>query len=835
MTTAARIRAALPIDAVLPDLLRALETSPNAVLVADPGAGKTTRVPLALLDADWRGDGKILVLEPRRLAARAAARRMAQELGEKTGETVGYRVRLDSQVSSKTRIEVITEGIFTRMILDDPDLTGIAAVLFDEFHERSLDGDLGLALALEVQGALRDDIRLVPMSATLDHARVSTLLGDCPVIASKGRSFPVETHYLGRDTQSRIEPQMVRAIRKAVSEETGSILAFLPGQGEIKRVAEMLGEALPADCMLAPLYGGLDGRTQDLAIQPAPAGTRKIVLATAIAQTSLTIEGIRIVIDSGQSRVPRYEPQTGLTRLETVRVSRATADQRRGRAGRTEPGICYRLWDEAQTLALPAAEEPEIHNTDLAGLALTLAQWGSVDPSVLSFLDPPPVAAYQEAVSLLVSLGALDPEHRLTTEGKRMARLPLAPRLAHMVMKAVKEGLGHTACQIASLLSDPGPGGRDVDLRDRLRRLRHDKSIRARDTRQAALNWAALAGGDRKAIASERIQEEACGALLALAYPDRIAQARGQRGRFRLANGRGAELPEEQSLSASAFLVVADLQGKAAHGRIVLAAPIEREDIDARFAEVYTEDDEVKLDAEGRVRVLRVLRYGALDLESRTVTDPDPATLERAILTEVRRRGAERLPWTKDQKRLRRRVGYVRAQLDDASLTDIPDLSDAGLTATMDDWLAPYLAGIRHVSNVDADTLGAALSGLLSFDLQQRLEAEAPSHFTAPTGSRVPIDYGGETGPTVAIRVQELFGLTAHPAICRGKVPLTLELLSPAHRPIQITRDLPGFWAGSWRDVKADMKGRYPKHVWPDDPAQANPTARAKPRAGPGR
>lgn len=831
MTRVPNSRLPLPIDGVLPEVLAALEAGPNAVLVADPGAGKTTRVPLALLDAPWRGDGRILVLEPRRLAARAAARRMAQELGQKVGQTVGYRVRMDSAIGPETRIEVITEGIFTRMILDDPDLTAVAAVLFDEFHERSLDGDLGLALALEVQGALREDLRLMPMSATLEASRVSALLGSCPVISSSGRSFPVETRYLGRDPQARLEPQMVRAIRKALVEETGSILAFLPGQGEIRRCAEMLEQDLPAECLVAPLYGGLDAKAQDQAIQPAEPGTRKIVLATAIAQTSLTIEGVRIVIDCGQSRVPRFEPQTGLTRLETVRVSRATADQRRGRAGRTEPGLCFRLWDEAQTLSQPAAEEPEIFNTDLAGLALTLAQWGSIEPQGLGFLDPPPSAAYREAVSLLQDLEAVDPAGRLTETGRRMARLPLAPRLSHMVLRALEQDLGHTACLVAAILSDPAIAGRDPDLRDRVRRLRNDSSPKARDTRQAALTWGALAGADPQALGRELVRDEACGPLLALAYPDRVAQARGQRGRFRLANGRGAELPEEAALAASPFLVVADLQGKAANGRIVLAAPLERGDLDDLFGDRYAETDEVKLEADGRVRVRRVLRLGALELEDRTVANPDPATLQSALTGELQRRGSDRLGWSKEQQRLRRRVAYVRAQMPEGERESLPDLSDSALTETLPDWLGPYLAGVTRLDAVDAEILGQALAGLLPFDAQQRLEREAPTHFTAPTGNRVPIDYGGETGPTVAIRVQELFGLKTHPSICQGRVPLTLELLSPAHRPIQITRDLPGFWAGSWRDVKADMKGRYPKHVWPEDPAEAQATARAKPRS----
>uniref|UniRef100_UPI003D0B8DE2 ATP-dependent helicase HrpB n=1 Tax=Roseibium sp. TaxID=1936156 RepID=UPI003D0B8DE2 len=485
----------LPIDGVLPQLLQTLESNTNAVLVAEPGAGKTTRVPLALLGASWRGDGKILVLEPRRLATRAAARRMAGELGEKPGETVGYRVRMETRVSAKTRIEVITEGVFTRLILDDPELTGVAAVLFDEFHERSLDGDLGLALALDVQSALRDDLRLLPMSATLDAAGISRLLGDAPVIESKGRSFPVETRYLGRAPNERIEPQTVRAVQQALREETGSVLVFLPGQGEIRRTAEMLTGKLPAGCHVAPLYGGLDARAQDEAIRPAPKGSRKVVLSSAIAQTSLTIEGVRVVIDSGLARVPKFEPQTGLTRLETVRVSRASADQRRGRAGRTEPGVCYRLWDEAQTSALPQAESPEILEADLTGLVLDLAAWGTFDPADLAFADPPPQAAWNEAKTLLQDLHAIDAEGRLANQGKALANLPLHPRLAHMVLEGVDRDLGFTAAMIALVLSEPGLGGRNPDLRARLSALRHDKSQRARDGRTLAERWLRQAGG----------------------------------------------------------------------------------------------------------------------------------------------------------------------------------------------------------------------------------------------------------------------------------------------------------------------------------------------------
>lgn len=811
----------LPIDGVLPELLQALDAGTNAVLVAEPGAGKTTRVPLALLDAGWCGDGRILVLEPRRLAARAAARRMASELGEKPGETVGYRVRMETKVSAGTRIEVITEGVFTRMILDDPELSGVAAILFDEFHERSLDGDLGLALALDVQAALRDDLRLLTMSATLDAAGISKLLGDAPVIESKGRSFPVETRYLGRSPQERIEPQTVRAIRQAVAEETGSVLVFLPGQGEIRRAAEMLDGKLPANCLIAPLYGGLDARSQDAAIRPAEKGQRKIVLASAIAQTSLTIEGVRVVIDSGLARVPKYEPQTGLTRLETVRVSRASADQRRGRAGRTEPGVCYRLWDEAQTAALPRAEAPEILEADLTGLVLDLAAWGTFDPAGLTFADPPPEAAWSEAETLLRDLHAIDGTGRLTDDGKALARLPLHPRLAHMVIEGVARGLGHTAALIALVLSEPGLGGRDPDLRARLRNLRNDRSPRAKDGRQLAERWLKQAGGSGRDF-----DTESTGLLLALAYPDRVAQQRGQTGRFRLANGRGAELAPEHGLAREPFLTVADIQGKAASGRIQLCAPISPDEIEDLFAADIIEQDEVQLTGDGALKARRVRRYKAVELKSRQIQSAEPEAVERALVAEIRRRGVARLPWSKDQLRLKRRVAYARENGAD----DLPDLSDAALTETLETWLQPFLAGCTSLAAIDAALLGNALAVLLPYDAAARMDTLAPSHFTAPTGSKVPIDYGAAAGPTLSIRVQELFGLTDHPSVCDGRLPLILELLSPAQRPIQITRDLPGFWAGSWSDVKADMKGRYPKHPWPDDPTEAEATRRAKPR-----
>ncbi|WP_306026787.1 ATP-dependent helicase HrpB [Stappia sp. MMSF_3263] len=817
---------ALPIEAVLPDLLKTLAASNACVLVAEPGAGKTTRVPLALLDAPWRGDGRIIVLEPRRLAARAAAARMASMLDEEVGGTVGLRVRLETRVSARTRIEVVTEGVFTRMILEDPELSGIACVLFDEFHERSLDGDLGLTLALDTQGALREDLRIVPMSATIDAARIAAHLGGAPVIHCEGRSFPVETRYLGRDATRPPADQVADAIRRALAEESGSILAFLPGQGEIRRAADLLAGTLPADADLAPLYGALSGAEQGAAIRPPAAGRRKVVLATSIAQTSLTIEGVRVVIDSGLARVPAFEPDTGLTRLETVRVSRAAADQRRGRAGRMEPGICYRLWDEAQTASLVRDDRPEILEADLSGLALDLAAWGVTEPAALRFPDPPPDPAWNEAVTLLKRLDALDAQGRLTGTGRRMRELPVAPRLAHMLVLTGKSGEATLAASIAALLSEQGLGGRSVDLRHRL-----DVFLRARDSRSRAAQgladrWRRLAGGGREDVSAT----QDAGRILALAYPDRVAQAQDGKGGFRMANGRGARIEETEALAREAFLVVAEVQGSAARGRILLAAPLAREEIEELFAAQITQETQVTCDGSGTVRARRLRRYRKLVLREDIEPSPDPDAVADALAGFIKARGVDVLSWSKLQAVLRSRVTTLRKLLPADEAETWPDVTDAALTERLDDWLRPYLAGKRSLGEIGAETLGNALAALLPQHRLGELDRLLPGHFTAPSGSHVPIDYGRDEGPVLPVRVQELFGLDRHPAIAGGRVPLILELLSPAHRPIQITRDLPGFWRGSWNQVKAEMKGRYPKHPWPDDPLSASATNRAKPR-----
>ena len=824
-----RFDAPLPIDAVLQELADALSRGTAAVLVAPPGAGKTTRVPLALMGADWLRGRKILVLEPRRLAARAAAERMAQTLGETVGETIGLRARLSSRIGPRTRVEVVTEGVFTRMILDDPALEEVGAVLFDEIHERSLDADLGLALVLDAKSALRDDLRLLVMSATLDGARVAELLGDAPVIHSEGRAFPVETRYVGRDPAQRIEEQMAAVIREALRDERGSVLAFLPGQREIRRVAERLGEQLddPAVQIFA-LHGGLDKHAQDEAIAPAESGRRKVVLATAIAETSLTIEGVRIVIDSGLARVPRYEPGVGITRLVTVRASQASVDQRRGRAGRTEPGVCYRLWDEPATASLPLFTEPEIRNADLSGLLLDCAAWGVTDPRRLQWLDPPAEAPLSAARAELEALGALDAEGRITGLGRRLRALPLPPRLARMVLSAAGFGAAEQAAEMAALLVERGLGGSDTDLEHRLAIFRADRSRRARDMRDLARGWgrAAMreAAGQSLAAGSEGAS---VAALLALAYPDRIAKARGAPGQYLLANGRGALLDPTDPLARSEWLVVAELQGAAASSRILLAAATDEAEVHAIARDRIVETDEITFDRDaGALRARRVRRLGAIVLASEPRPVPPEAAAEKlaAGLAEI---GIDRLPWSKAQKQLRDRVQFLRTMTGE----NWPDLSDSALAAKAREWLAPFIQGKTRLDEITSDDLGAALDGLLPWELRRRLDAEAPTHFVSPAGHSHPIDYSGPDAPSLHIRVQELFGLDRHPSIAGGRLPLTLHLLSPAHRPIQITRDLPGFWRGSWAAVKAEMKGRYPKHPWPDDPIRAAPTTRPKPRS----
>ena len=814
----------LPIDAVLDELSRTLAVRNTAVLVAPPGAGKTTRVPLALLDEPWTKGKKIIVLEPRRIAARASADRMAKTLGERAGETVGYRVRFGSKVSRATRIEVVTEGIFSRQILDDPELNGVAAVLFDEFHERSLDADLGLALARDVQTGLREDLRILVMSATLDGARVARLLGDAPVVASEGRAFPVETRYLGRKADAPLERQMAEAIAASLRADSGSVLAFLPGAAEIRRTETFLKERVhDASIEIVPLFGALDAAVQDRAIAPAPRGGRKVVLATSIAETSQTIEGVRIDVDSGMARVPRYEPDIGLTRLETVRASRAAVDQRRGRAGRTEPGVCYRLWDEPQTASLAAYTQPEILSADLSTLVLDLAQWGVADPRQLAFLDPPPAPALKEARSLLRELGALDADGRITAEGKSLRALALPPRLARMIVDANRFGSGEEAAAIAAVLTERGLGGDSADLDVRLDQFRRDRSQRASSARDLARRWAQQVAAAEKPQAAGDLSP---GVMLAFAFPDRIARNRGN-GSFVLANGRGAAVEQTSSLARAPYIAVGELTGTAASGRILLAAPITQDEIEARFAGQIESAEEVSFDRGAMaLRARRKRALHAVTLSEAPMPLSPSAQTARIFAEGLVAAGLDKLPWSKALKQWRDRVMFLRRAEDE----NWPDLSDAALAAMAGEWLAPALYDKTSLKDFSAGDLSDAVMNLLPWELRARLDREAPTHFEAPTGTMLAIDYEAEQGPTIAVRLQELFGLNTHPSIARGAVPLVLELLSPAQRPVQVTRDLPGFWRGSYAAVRSDLRGRYPRHPWPEDPANAMPTRRVKPR-----
>jgi ATP-dependent helicase HrpB len=803
----------LPIHAVLEPLKAALLSANAVVLAAPPGAGKTTVVPLALLDQPWLAGGKILVLEPRRLAARTAAERMASTLGEATGGTVGYRTRLQSRIGPDTRIEVITEGVFTRMILDDPGLDGVGAVLFDEFHERSLDADLGLALAREAQGSLREDLRLLVMSATLDIGGVATLLDGAPVIEAEGRMYPVETRYLGRNAAERVEDAMARAVMLALGEETGSVLAFLPGQGEIHRTAQRLAERLRDPSIdVVPLYGALDKAVQDRAIEAPAPGRRKVVLATSVAETSLTIEGVRVVIDGGLSRVPRFEPSSGLTRLATVRVSRSSAEQRRGRAGRTGPGVCYRLWDEEQTRGLVPHQRPEILEADLTAFALDLARWGARSTDGLALLDQPPAGAFAEARKVLQRLDALDAAGGLTGHGRRLTRIALPPRLAHMVAIASDAGDAMLGARIAAVLSEPGLGGNDPDLRERLRALERDRSPRARDALKLAQRWARSAGGGQGGEADP-------GALLAEAFPERVAKARGKPGEVLLASGRGAFLDASDPLAREPWLAVAELGGGDARDRVRLAAPLDPASLGRRLET----EDRLTREPSGRMVLKRLRRIGAIVVDEKIAGTPDRGQITAALKAEVDRDGLKALRWGERAAALRARLAFLRT-VDDGW----PDVSEAALAGQREIWLWPLLDGVQSLEAIPDAALEQGLRSLVPWDRQRALDALAPARLETPLGSAA-IDYAAEGGPRVDIRVQELFGVKTHPSVAGG-TPLTLALLSPARRPVQVTRDLPGFWAGSWTAVRAEMRGRYPRHPWPEDPTKAEPTTRAKPR-----
>ncbi|HYD88504.1 MAG TPA: ATP-dependent helicase HrpB [Vitreimonas sp.] len=806
----------LPVEQVLPDLRAALAARTEAVLVAPPGAGKTTRVPVALLNEPWAQRGKIILLSPRRIAARAAAARMASECGERIGDTIGYRVRLDSKIGPRTRIEVVTEGVFTRMILDDPELRGVAAVLFDEFHERSLEGDLGLALARDAQSGLRPDLRLVVMSATLDAARVAALLGDAPVIVSEGRMFPVAHVYRPRLASARLEDEVATAVRGALAAERGSALVFLPGVREIERTAEALRASVSDPSIdIRPLYGAMSSADQDAAIAPAPPGRRKVVLATSIAETSLTIDGVRIVVDSGLARRPRYEPALGLSRLETVRASQASVTQRAGRAGRLEPGVCWRLWSEGETRALPAFDRPEILDADLSGLALDLAAWGVAEPTALAWLDPPPKPAWSEAITLLKRIGALDEGGRLTAHGEAVARLPLPPRLAHMVIDAGEDRV--LAARIAVLLTEQGLGGRSADLRERLHRFDGERGQRAEAARSLARRIARTAGGDAGAA-----DETRAGAVLALAYPDRVARSRG--GLFTMVNGRAAAVDQASPLAREPFLAIADVSGAAGRAQVLLAAPITLAEIERMFGSRIETGVSATIDAAtGALRARRTRRLGRMVITEAPVEGLGGEELQEALLAAVREQGLELLDWNETARQTRARMMFMRGLHGE----DWPDVSDETLLATLDEWLAPSLQNARRLKDID---VAKALQGVLSFAQRRLLDAEAPTRFETPLGSSLLIDYEADGGPALDVRLQEMFGQDKHPTIANGRVPLSLRLLSPAHRPVQTTKDLPGFWRGSYAAVRSEMRGRYPKHPWPEDPLTAPPTRRAKPR-----
>ena len=832
----------LPLFDALPRLHAALANHRAVVLQAPPGAGKSTGVPLALLDAPWLGNRKILMLEPRRLAARAVATRMAYQLNEPVGHTVGYRTRLDSKVSDATRIEVVTEGILTRRLQRDAALEDTAIVIFDEYHERSLQADLGLALCLDVQEQLREDLKILVMSATLDGEAVARLLGDAPIVTSEGRAYPVDTIYRTRLPGNRIDEDIVRttaaAVLRALDQHTGDMLVFLPGQGEIRRVQRLLEEAaLPKSIAVLPLFGELSPAEQDAAIRPCETG-RKIVLTTNIAETSLTIEGVRIVIDSGLARRSRFDPATGMNRLEAVRISRSSADQRRGRAGRLTAGVCYRLWTETEHASLAAHTPAEIVEADLAPLTLELASWGCNDATSLRWLDTPPAATFAQARQLLTALQALD-NNKITAHGRAMSGIGAHPRLAHMLLRAQAIGLTRLASDIAALLGERDllrfrfgtPGARDVDLRLRLDAL-HGRAMPSdvdvdRGARQRVLRTAEQFARQLKSSAINE-NEDSVGVLLAWAFPDRIAQSRGAGGRYLLSGGRGAILTDPQSLGNAEFLVAAELDDSDREARIRLAAPISRAELEQHFADTIKDGARIEWDARDQaVSAVSERTLGALVLATRKLT-PSAEDISVAMLQGIRNMTLDALPWTQEARALQARIEFTR-RVDTNAAEPWPPVSDAALVENLAGWLGPWLNGITRRDHLTRLDLHATLLALLSWNQQTRLNKLAPTHLPVPSGSNIPIFYS-TTPPTVSVRLQEMFGLTETPCVGGGSVALLIELLSPARRPVQTTQDLKSFWARGYHDVKKDLKGRYPKHYWPDDPLQAQATARAKPR-----
>ncbi|USG62286.1 ATP-dependent helicase HrpB [Sneathiella marina] len=831
----------LPIVGVLDEISDALSTNNLAILQADPGAGKTTFVPLYLLDKFLKRGKKIVMLEPRRLAARMSAQRMANMIGEEVGETVGYRVRLDSKVSATTRIEVVTEGVLTRRLQADPELSQIDLLIFDEFHERSLQTDLGLALSRQIQEVLRDDLSILIMSATLEAEKLSALLGNAPVISSKGRQFPIQTHFLAKPTKDRVEVKTARAIDMALAEEAGDILVFLPGVGEINRVQSLVKKAdKPGDFIVFPLYGNLRQQDQNAVLRPSVDGVRKVVLATDIAETSLTIEGIKIVIDAGLSRSPIFDPNSGMSRLETTRVSRSSADQRRGRAGRLTAGICYRLWTAAEDRSLVEYSPPEILTTDLCTLMLELANWGVQDVGELPWMTPPPIGPMAQAVALLISLGALDKNKNITSLGKQIVRLPLHPRLSTMVIKSAEYSASKLACDIASLLSERDilRRNRDApssDIKDRLNLLigyRRKKSVSGPGVDDMAIRQIDRASKDlmrRLKQQDGKYDINQAGLLLAFAYPDRIGDLRNRSQlNYRLSGGRGARLDANDKLLGEPYLVAADVDGKGSDARIYLAAALSYTDIQKAFEPEFETRRKVYWDEKKqRIEAVSEKCLGALILQSTRLKDASSEEISAALVAVIRSKGLQLLPWDDASRSLVNRVVFARYH---EANEQWPDFSNEGLAERLEEWLLPYLVGLMSLSDLQSIDLASILRNELGYDRAAQLDVFAPPTLKVPSGSHIRLDYSNPQIPVLSVRLQEVFGLREVPKIAKGKVAVTIHLLSPAHRPLQVTSDLESFWRTTYNEVKKDMKGRYPKHYWPEDPLQAEATSRAKKR-----
>jgi len=822
----------LPVDTILPDLRSAFNSHQNVVLSAEPGAGKTTRVPHALLGEQWLAGKKLIMLEPRRLAAQRAAIYMAEQIGEKIGETVGYRIRGESKVGKRTRIEVVTEGILTRMLQSDPALPDVALVIFDEFHERSIHADLGLALTLDVQEHLRSDLRILVMSATLDGLAVASLLGDAQVVQSAGRAFPVETRYLDSMPAGQIEPAIVSGILRALREESGDLLVFLPGQREIRRVESLLQDKhIPSDVSVHLLFGDASPETQRAALAPSLSGRPKVILSTSVAETSLTIDGVRLVVDSGLARNAQFDPRRGMSGLVTVPVSQASADQRRGRAGRQQPGACYRLWTEQHHNQLPRFARPEILAADLAPLVLELARWGSTNGEGLRFLDPPPATHMAQAQALLRQLGALDSAGKLKRHGRSMADLPIHPRLAHMLIRGKELGLGTLACDVAALLEERdllrGVKDRDVDLYSRWDALRKGsmRDTFARDRLRSQASRLRLLIDAR----NDTMHDDRLGVLLALVYPERVAQRRkGSTLRYQLSGGVGAILPKGSMLSREKYIAIADVDGVGNEVKIFLAEPLTEDDINEALGEQIVTSDDIRWDERQEAVVARrVRKLGAIEL-SEVPLSPSNEAVKARMIEGIRMMGIESLPWTKHAMSIRSRSEWLRAST--LVSTEWPDVSDEHLMNTLDAWLGPYLDGIMKRSHLTRLDMSAIVNAIFSYEQLRQLDRLAPTHLTVPTGSRIPVEYAAGSPPVLSVRLQEMFGQMETPTVGGGKLKVILHLLSPARRPLAITQDLPSFWKNAYPDVRKEMRGKYPKHYWPDDPANAEPTKRAKPR-----